>query len=262
VSGEFYYEVLGEGRYRPTINVQGAWNDDEQHMSPVAGLLAHAIEVHDVHPDLQLSRITYDILGLIPLAESHVRVRTLRAGRTIELVEATMGVAGRDVVRATAWRLSKQDTAVVEGGEIPPVAGPDTLPHWPFHSVWKGGYISTMDGRKDDASRPGRGWAWIRSGVHLLQGEQVSATAQFLRLVDTANGIATREDPRQWMFPNIDLTVHLMREPAGEWIGFDTTVSFGPTGLGLTSSWLHDENGPVGRVEQALTVRPVPLAQG
>ena len=258
VSGDVYYEELGEGRYRPTIHVQGAWNDDEQHMSPVAGLLAHAVEVHDPRPELQLSRITYDILGFIPLAQSHVRVRTLRPGRTIELVEATMEVAGRDVVRATAWRLRRQDTTAVEGGQIPPLPGPDVMPLWGFRSVWVGGYIATMHGRRDEDSRPGRAKAWIRSDVHLLDGEAVSPTAQFLRLVDTANGIATREDPRQWVFPNIDLTVHLLRQPEGEWVGFDTTVSFGPSGLGLTSSWLHDQSGPVGRVEQALTVRPNP----
>ena len=264
VNGDFYYEVLGEGRYRPTIHVQGAWNDDEQHMSPVAGLLAHAVEVHDPRPDLQLSRITYDILGFIPLAQSRVRVRTVRPGRTIELVEATLEVAGRDVVRATAWRLSRQDTTAVEGGEIPPLPGPDVMPHWAFRSVWVGGYIATMHGRRDDDSRPGRAKAWIRSDVHLLEGEAVSPTAQFLRLVDTANGIATREAPQEWMFPNIDLTVHLLREPdaGGQgWIGFDTTVTFGPTGLGLTSTWLHDVRGPVGCVELALMVGPMPNAR-
>jgi hypothetical protein len=34
----------------------------------------------------------------------------------------------------------------------------------------------------------------------------------------------------------------------------------GPTGLGLTSTTLHDERGPVGRAEQILTVRRLPGA--
>jgi hypothetical protein len=33
-------------------------------------------------------------------------------------------------------------------------------------------------------------------------------------------------------------------------------VSFGPAGLGVTSSRLHDLEGPVGTLAQALTVRP------
>jgi len=95
VSDLFYYEPTGESRYRPTRHVQGAWNRHEQHMAPVAGLLAHVIEGHDPHPDLQLARISYDILGLIPLQEGVVVVRTLRPGRTIELVEASLEIEGR-----------------------------------------------------------------------------------------------------------------------------------------------------------------------
>jgi hypothetical protein len=33
-------------------------------------------------------------------------------------------------------------------------------------------------------------------------------------------------------------------------------VSFGAVGLGLTSTVLHDEQGPVGTMAQLLTVRP------
>jgi hypothetical protein len=38
-------------------------------------------------------------------------------------------------------------------------------------------------------------------------------------------------------------------------VGFDTSVSFGATGLGLTSSVIHDQDGPVGTLAQTLTVR-------
>jgi hypothetical protein len=40
-------------------------------------------------------------------------------------------------------------------------------------------------------------------------------------------------------------------------VGLDTTVVFGPDGVGLTSTVLHDAHGPVGRSEQMLTVRPL-----
>ena len=254
-----FFESLGDGRYLPSAHVQGAWNAHEQHMAPVAGLLAHAVERHEPRPDLQLARISYDILGLIPLQESAVSARIVRPGRTIELVEATFEVGGRPVVRARAWRLSRQDTSAVAGGDVPPMPAPDDLPQWHGTDIWDGGYIASLDIRSVPGSGPGRGGAWVRSDVELLaSSDGVTPTAAFLRLVDTANGIATRVDPRAWMFPNVDLTVHLFREPAGPWVGLDTTVVFGGGGLGLTSSWLHDERGPVGRVEQALTVRPVP----
>ena len=62
------------------------------------------------------------------------------------------------------------------------------------------------------------------------------------------------------MFPNVDLTIHLFREPVRGWVGFDTKVTMGTTGMGLTSTTLHDELGPVGRAEQILTVRPMAKA--
>jgi hypothetical protein len=67
-----------------------------------------------------------------------------------------------------------------------------------------------------------------------------------------------RVDPGEWLFPNIDLTVHLHRDPLGgpeHWVGFDTQVTFGREGVGLTSTTLHDEGGAVGRAEQILTLR-------
>lgn len=51
------------------------------------------------------------------------------------------------------------------------------------------------------------------------------------------------------------MTAHSFRTPAGERVGFDTSVSFGPDGIGLTDSIVHDETGPFGTVSQSLTVR-------
>jgi hypothetical protein len=56
------------------------------------------------------------------------------------------------------------------------------------------------------------------------------------------------------MFINTDLTVHLHREPAGEWIGMDAGTTIGPDGAGTATSVLHDGSGPVGRGEQALLI--------
>ncbi|WP_431278278.1 hypothetical protein [Leifsonia poae] len=109
--------------------------------------------------------------------------------------------------------------------------------------------------RAAEAPRPGRATAWLRTDSQLVGGEKVSRDAAFIALVDTANGVAVRRSPTEWMFPNLDLTIHLFRQPAGEWVGLDTTVTFGPAGQGLTSTELHDESGPVGRAEQTLTVR-------
>ncbi|WP_460744595.1 thioesterase family protein [Mariniluteicoccus endophyticus] len=253
-----YFQRTGAHTWMPTLHAQGAWQAHEQHMSPVGGLLVHAIEAHDPREELQLARITFDILGQIPAEETTVEVETIRPGRTIELVEARLSVGGRTVVRASAWRLLRGDSSPVEGTPTPVMPGPDDFGDWEGSSVWPGGYIRSLDLRRDPASAPGQGRLWLHSPLALVHGEESSPTARFCMLVDTANGVAPRVSPTQWMFPNTDLTIHLFRQPRAEWVGFDTEVAFGPTGLGLTSTTLHDVDGPVGRAEQILTVRPIP----
>ncbi len=255
-----YFERLGDHRFRPTTHAGGAWHRDEQHFSPLGGLIVHAVErarAAERRPGLLISRISFDILGRIALDEFDIHVETVRPGRTIELTEATAVIAGRPVVRARLWLLAAQDTGAVAGGEPDALPSPETLEPWPMSALWPGGYIASLDVRPVHTPQPGRTTAWVSSPVSLLDGEPVSPLASYVALVDTANGIAVRQDPSKWMFPNVDLSIHLYRQPEGRWTGLDTGVVFGAEGQGLTSTVLHDTRGPVGRAEQMLTVRPL-----
>lgn len=257
--GRHYFTALGEGRYRPTEHVQGAWSPDEQHVAPVIGLLLHTLEHEHPREDLQWARLGVDILGFIPREEMTVTTRVLRPGRTIELLESSVEIAGRAAVRMTAWRLVRGDTSAVASGEHAELPAPGELEDWHGMDHWGGGFIRSLDFRSVPGSRAGRGRTWVRTDVPLVggsTGEQASPLASWVGLLDTANGTAGREAPHEWLFPNVDLTLHLHREPEGPWVGMDTRVSWGPTGIGQTASVVHDEQGPVGTVVQALTLRP------
>lgn len=255
-----YFEPIDEHRYKPTAHAGGAWDVAEQHFSPLGGLLVHAIDRHLAErPDdgLVLSRISFDILGRLALDECEIQAETLRPGRTIELLEAVVLISGRPVVRARVWRLAATDTSAVAGGGAGPLPPPEELAPWLMGAVWPGGYIASLDVRPVAPSQPGRTTAWISSPLDLVAGQASSPLASFVALIDTANGIAVRQSPTDWMFPNVDLTIHLHRRPEGRWTGLDTTVVFGPTGQGITSTVLHDVNGAVGHAQQLLTVRPL-----
>lgn len=257
-----FYRSLGGGTYQPTEHVEGVWNPDEQHMGPVSGLLAHAIENHEPREDLALSRLTFDVLGVIPARPSLIDVHVARPGRTIELVEAAMTVGGRTVVRAQGWRLARGETSAVAGGMPEPMLSPAECEPWSSEDTWSGGYFAGLELRRAPANVPGRGQVWIRTPYSLLEGVTTTPTAAYVALVDTANGVATRVSTDDYVFPSIDLTVHLYRQPDPEWVGLDTTVVFGSAGVGLTSTVLHDLHGPVGRAEQILTVRKRPAGGG
>jgi len=257
-----YFEQIAPGRYRPSTHAGGAWNADEIHFSPLGGLIVHAIDRHRSAaaggPDgKQLGRISFDILGFLAADDCDITVVTTRPGRTIELVEATVIIAGRAAVLARAWFIAPTDTTAVAGGESVPLPAPDSTTPWAMADTWPGGYVASLEMRTVGSPRQGRTSAWLRTPIALVAGQSSSAHASFITLVDTANGIAVRQSPTDWMYPNLDLTIHLHRQPTGDWVGLDTTVTFGPAGHGLTSSVIHDEAGAIGRAEQILTVRPI-----
>ncbi|MGW3497647.1 thioesterase family protein [Streptomyces sp. NPDC001020] len=260
-AADSYYERIDDHRYKPTPHAGGAWDTDELHFSPLGGLIVHAIDRHlAARPrnDMFLSRISFDILGRLALDECEIQVETVRPGRTIELLEAVVRVADRPVVRARAWLLAAVDTASIAGGPDGKLTPPEGLAPWPMSELWPGGFIASLDVRPLTQPQPGRATTWVSTRLDLVSGEPVSPLASYIALVDTANGIAVRQPPTAWMYPNVDLTIHLHRRPEGRWTGLDTSVTFGPTGQGVTSTVLHDVTGPLGHAQQILTVRPLP----
>ncbi len=255
-----YFERTDVGGYRPTSHAGGAWSNDELHMAPVSGAIVDAIDrfiAAGTSKPMTVARISFDILGKLPATDFDVDVRVMRPGRTIELLEAVLTSQGRPTINARVWLLADHDTSKVAGGQLRRLPHPDKLTPSRLTGEWPGGYISSLDVRYCGEPSAGRGQAWVSTDVDLVAGQQTSDLAQFVGLVDTANGVAVRQSPTEWMFPNVDLTIHLHRQPRGRWVGLDTSVTFGPTGHGLTSTVLHDLDGPVGMAEQMLTVRPL-----
>lgn len=253
-----YFERTGPCTFRATQHVGGAWDTGTQHVAPALGLLAHTVEVdRDARRDdgLVLGRLCYDILGTIPIGEVELHVEVLRPGRTIELVRATLVHDQRPAVVLRAWLMQTIGTTAIAGSSFPAVRGPEHVATWDATTVWEGGFVASAQVRREQ-SEPGRAITWVRTPQPLIEGEEVSRTAAVAGLLDIANGMTVRADPRRVAFPNLDLTAHLFRQPRGEWLGLDTSVSFGPAGVGLTSSVLHDVDGPIGASAQILTVRP------
>ncbi|CAM3786601.1 acyl-CoA thioesterase domain-containing protein [Tsukamurella ocularis] len=251
-----YFDRVSATAFRPTEHVSGGWNTAEQHIAPPMGLLAHAVE-QDRNTrrddDLRIARLSYDILGTLPMDVVEVDVRVVRPGRTIELVEATLSHGGRAGLVLRAWLLDRRDTREVAGTELDPIPPAEQLPEYEPSTVWPGGFIASARTRRAEV-RPGRATYWVESDVELLD-EPTGPIARAARLFDIANGMTPRFTPEDVAYPNLDLTAHLFRDPVGSAIGFDTRVSTGPDGAGLTHSVIHDIAGPVGTVDQIQTVR-------
>lgn len=260
-----YYQLLSRtntdnkiiARYQPNQEAQGAWNPHEQHMAPASGVMTHEIERFMPREDMQLGRLSFDIFGLISLTEFTVTTELIRAGRSIELIEATLEAEGKICIVARAWRMQTSDTSSVAGLEDNKAEfQPADLPNWEGMLPWGGGYINSLTAKCAPNHRSGKGLVWFTNDINMVEGEEKFPLTHFIGMVDTANGTAPRlELPPQWAFPNLDLQVHFYRIPQGKWLGIEAQQQYGTNGIGLTSSILHDELGPFGRCEQILTLR-------
>lgn len=253
-----YFTRIDDKAFRPSGHVSGAWDPADQHIAPAMGLLAHVVELdRDARRSdgLVLGRLSYDIFGTIPVDVVETEVRVVRRGRTIELVEAALRHGGRTAVSLRAWLMQGYGTVDLAGSHLPTIPPPEQMTPWDPSAVWPGGFLSSLEVRRTLVA-PGRASYWIRPQQSLVDGEPVSPTARAAGLLDLANGMSVRADPQEVAFPNVDLTAHLFEAPDAEWLGFDTAVSFGAHGLGVTSSTVHGPRGPIGTVSQLLTVRP------
>jgi hypothetical protein len=109
---------------------------------------------------------------------------------------------------------------------------------------------------KGGFGQPGPATVWVRQRVALVDGESPTGLQRLMAVADSGNGVSNLVDPWAWFFINTELTVHTWRMPAGEWIGLDANTTIGPQGIGVATSTLHDQDGPVGHGSQALLVRP------
>ncbi|MGL5252045.1 MAG: thioesterase family protein [Moraxella sp.] len=250
--------------YRCNIHCQGAWNEHEQHMAAATGVLAYELERFMPREDMRIGRISLDIFGLIHFGEFSITTQVIRGGRTIELLEATMTAGGKTCIVARAWRMQTSDTAAVSGLEDEPIGHPESYLDWDGIKHWGGGYIHSIYLKADPNNRQGGGIVWLNNDLEMVANDPTNPqglTSDFVHLmgmVDTANGIVPRiyqPNDIEWLFPNLDLQIHLHRLPQGRWLGLETVQQIGQDGVGLTSSVLHDVHGVFGRSEQILTVR-------
>jgi hypothetical protein len=248
-----FFLSQGERRYLATEHTAGPWDARLQHAGPPAALLGRELERCAPREDMLISRLTFEILHAVPVGEVEVSARVARAGRSVELLEASLGAGGREVVRASAWRvLRAPGPGVPHAYEPPPLPAAET----PMPAQLDSGYLRAVEWRpvRGGFLEHGPAAAWTRLRMPVVEGEQPTGLERLLAVADSGNGISGVLDMREWWFINPELTVHLLREPRGEWVCLDATSSIEEGGAGLALSTLSDRDGAVARGAQTLYV--------
>ncbi len=248
-----FYLPLGTDTFRSTDHTIGPWGQDSQHLGPPSALLVRSLLA--LRPTL--SRVTFEVLGPVPVADLTVSTSVERPGRSVELLSASLSFDGRTALTARAWHMVGSDTTAVAGGVGESLAPPGSAVPMEIPDHWGGGYLAAVEWLSVSGGifTPGDAQVWARPRVSVVEGFEPSPLELLFAVVDSASGVSSRVDIRKWYAINTDLTVHLHRQPVGEWVGMDARTTIGPDGVGVATSVVHDVEGPVGTTAQALFVR-------
>ncbi len=246
---------------RPSDLTRGGWSDDAQHGGPPTALLAWAIERIPTQRPMEVVRLTVDLFREVPLTPLTVDTAVLRDGRRIQLATAAIRSEGVEVARARGLkiRLSHADLPASPNPPWEPPPGPEEgVPmEWRDLPVDWGPlrrfHMDAIEIRSIDNSflRPGPGLSWFRLKVPVVSGEPTSPFVTMAALADMGNGNSGTVDPREWLYVNPDLTLHLHREIEGEWLGMRSVAYQHPNGIGFADTELFDRRDRIGRVAQS-----------
>jgi hypothetical protein len=263
----------------PTEQARGPWDPRALHGGAPAALFTTAFERLQPGGDLRIARLGFEFLRPIPLAPLMLSTWIVRPGRRVqelagELRTAQDGDGGGELVcRANALRVREvpadlppsappggaaemaEQTPAADRAMPPPESG--TPVRFSLDGSDEPGFAaSAMEMRwLDDPKALGPGRVWMRLRHPLLPGEPLTPLARLAGTADFGNGVSAVLPFERFLFINADLTIHLQRQPLGEWIGLDARTLLHGGGTGLSESVLHDLHGPVGRAFQTLVVQ-------
>jgi hypothetical protein len=256
--------------YTPTPLARGPWDPNALHGGAPAALFATVCEQHDPGPAAFMARLTVELMRPVPIEPLQLAVRTIRPGKKVQWVEATLhDQREREVARATALRLRSEE--VDTSGSVSPehvrIPGPDTggrgfdFGNRDPNDELQVGYWFALEVRlvRGNWMEAGPGTAWFRLKCPVVAGEAVTPFARVAAAADFGSGVGSPLRMTRATGINAELTIHVHRHPFGEWVGLDSVGWAQPHGVGLAESALYDENGAIGRAAQSLLVESINL---
>jgi hypothetical protein len=249
-------------RFMPAPIVRGPWDEHMMHGGAPSALLAREVESAEPGADLVVTRLTIDFLSGVPLGGVEVAASVVRPGRRFQVVDAALDAGGRRACLARAVRVRRADlpAAVASprdaGAPMPRPQDGSPLPMFVERSreLFYPDACEILQVSGELGS--GAVAAWIRLRGEVVAGETPSQLARVAAAADFANGLSWILPWGDWLFVNTELTIHLSREPVGEWIGVDARTVSAASGFGLSTATLHDLEGPIGVCAQSLFIEP------
>lgn len=258
----------GRDAFVPTEHAGGPWDPRALHGGAPAALMTTAFQRVQPGAELPIARLSFELLRPVPLAPLTLSTEIVRPGRRVQELTGELHSDGQLICRASALRVQPVPSELPQppdGSAQPatdgrPMPGPDegTAVRFALDDPDRKSFAGSAMEMSwiDDPRALGPARVWMRMRHPLLPGEPASALARLAATADFGNGVSAELPFDRFLFINADLTVHLHRQPRGEWIGLDARTLLCADGTGLAESILHDVDGPVGRAFQTLVVQP------
>jgi len=253
----------GDDGWQASVLARGPWDPRAQHGGAPCALFAHVAEQAMAEPGWQLGRLTVELIKPVPVAALRTRT-TVQAARSTARVGIDLLAGDALVARAQVLMLRQQQVpldADVPGWQpqhlLPPPQDCHHRLHIPGLPQGTSFYGTVMDVRvaQGDALQAGPGAAWFRTVLPLVHGQPNSPAMRAVAAADFGNGISWVVPAERYVFANADISVHLFRQPVGEWIGLQSQTQMDTSGAGTTLSRLYDAQGNIGVAVQTLALR-------
>ncbi|MDG2304440.1 MAG: thioesterase family protein [Candidatus Binatia bacterium] len=246
------------GRFEPTLLAQGPWSPDHAHGGAVAGLIAHVAGAEPSPVPMRVARLTLDLLHPVPLRPLSVTTQVQREGRRVQLLHVSLTDGDRQLVHASVQRIRVEPgiTSAVAAEAEPTESRPDPSHGIPAERMSEvPGFIRAIDyARAPQRSNSSPVLVWLRLRCSLVEGEAVTPLVRAAVAGDFTSGTASGLDWQHWRYINPDLSVHLEREPIGEWVAVEASARLSNDGTGQSYSRILDFQGVVGRGQASMFV--------
>lgn len=250
-----------ENIYLPTDNAIGPWNPGLLHGGATAGLVAFLLEKHEPEDNKQYSRITLDMFRPVPKGPLSISTKTIRSGKKVSVVETSIHANDKEVARATALKIKTTELQIPDDIKLPecPYESPDNLETL---SLMGGAVSSEVSNRPKGLNftlevkriagfdGKGRGTAWFRSPLPVVEGHALTPLAHLGVLSDFGNGLAQLFVPGTAGSINADISLYINRLPESEWVCLDSEAMMTEAGVGRVTTTLYDEVGAIGSIVQ------------
>jgi hypothetical protein len=241
--------------FEPTELTRGPWDPNAQHGGAPAALVMGELQRRG--GGKPFARVALHLLKPVPLRPLTLETEIVREGRRAQRMRTDLKVDGDVIAFAYALQIQGDPEPVPEVplcGAITARASTGTPPpNFTGYRMFAGDGIE-VSFVKGALTEPGPATAWFRLRVPVVDGEATTQLQRAMAAADFGNGISSAVRWDQFTFVNPELTVFLLREPQGDWIGNDAVTAIDPGGIGLADATLHDEHGPFGRALQSLYV--------